>query len=221
MKKQQKKWIFFDLDGVLADSLSVLEKAYNNFLGRFDIKSSEQEFVNLNGPSLKEIVGLLKARYGLPGKEADLFEFYKKNILLLYQVSVKPMLKAENVLKTLFLNGYKMLLVTSSFQEAVEGFIKKQQWQKYFQGYVFGEEVKRSKPAPDIYQLALQKAKIAPFLAVAVEDSVNGVKSAKQAGIFVIGIAEESNKTKLMQAGADIIFSELRQITNFFTNAKL
>ena len=49
-----------------------------------------------------------------------------------------------------------------------------------------GDEVPSKKPAPDVYLLALERLGLAPEAAVALEDSRNGLLSAKAAGVACI-----------------------------------
>ena len=58
--------------------------------------------------------------------------------------------------------------------------------EEVFDAMACGEEVERKKPAPDLYRLALEKLKIFPGEAVAMEDSANGLKSALRAGVPVV-----------------------------------
>jgi len=94
--------------------------------------------------------------------------FYKEKIFSAYKKFVKPMNGASDVLGGLKNRGYKLLLVTSADREIAMEFVKNQGWGKYFQQYVFGNEVSRSKPASEIYDLSLGRALIenwnSPFL---------------------------------------------------------
>jgi beta-phosphoglucomutase len=53
---------------------------------------------------------------------------------------------------------------------------------------VSGDDVGRSKPDPEIYLLAAQRLGIAPIRGLAIEDSPNGVQSARRAGMAVLGV---------------------------------
>ena len=90
--------------------------------------------------------------------------------------------------------------------------IKKQKWEKYFQISVFGNETKYSKPDPEIYRLALIKTATKQEEVMVIEDSINGVKSAKAAGIFTIGFANNHSEKELLNAGADKIITKLEEI---------
>ena len=205
-------WIFFDLDGTLADSIPAMYQVYLNFLTEFDKKGTKEEFEELNGPSLTEIISVLKTRYGLIDNDVFLMNSYKEKIQDAYKNIVKPMSGAGDILEALKNRGYKLLLVTSASQEVVEEFVTHQGWDKYFKDYVFGNEIKKAKPASEIYELALKKANTSSDSVVMVEDSYNGIKSAKGAGAFVIGLANNQTKEELSKAGADITISRLKEV---------
>jgi len=205
-------WIFFDLDGTLADSIPAMYQVYLDFLSGFNKRGTKEEFEELNGPALSEIVSVLKSRYNLTDDEKSLNSFYKKKILDAYKNIVKPMNGASDILEVLKSRGYKLLLVTSASQEVAEEFVKHQGWSKYFQDYVFGNEIKKAKPASEIYDHALKKTNTSLDSVVIVEDSYNGIKSAKGAGAFVIGLANNQTKEELSKAGADITISRLKEI---------
>jgi HAD superfamily hydrolase (TIGR01509 family) len=205
-------WIFFDLDGTLADSIPAMYQVYLDFLSKFDKKGTREEFEELNGPSLTEIVSVLKTRYGLIDDDVFLMNSYKEKIQDAYKNIVKPMNGAGDILAALKNRDYKLLLVTSASQEVAEEFVKHQGWSKYFQDYVFGNEIKKAKPASEIYELALKKTNVSSDSVVIVEDSYNGIKSAKGAGAFVIGLANNQTKKELSKAGADITISRLKEI---------
>jgi len=74
------EWIFFDLDGTLADSLEIMYDIYIEFLKDYGIKGTAKEFQKLNGPSLKEIIIFLKKKYELKPTIKELLEKYQKMI---------------------------------------------------------------------------------------------------------------------------------------------
>lgn len=187
------KWIFFDLDGTLVDNLPSLYSAYINFLKDYGIKGNKKEFERLNGPSLNEIVSILKNKYKIDESNKKLFVNYMKKIQLAYK-KTRPKKQSRQVLETLNKKGYKLALVTSSSRKLVSVLLKQYKWKKFFKRYVFGNEVMRSKPHPDIYRLCLKKTKATIKHTLVVEDSKNGFKSATGAGLNCILL---NNKVKL------------------------
>ena len=206
------KWIFFDLDGTLADSIPPMYQVYLNFLTEFDKRGTKEEFDELNGPSLPEIVSVLKTRYRLVDDKNFLMDLYKGKMLGAYKNYVKPIDGANDILQELKNRGYKLLLVTSADQEIALEFIKCQKWDRYFQYHVFGNEIKKAKPDPKIYSLALKKANTSSKSVAVIEDSPHGIKSAKSLGVFVIGLANSCSKGELLGTGANIVIYQLKEI---------
>lgn len=71
-----------------------------------------------------------------------------------------------------------------------------------FEVVVSGEECKRGKPAPDPYLAAMQALGVAPADCIAFEDSPSGIRSARDAGAFVIGLCSALSPSALARAGA-------------------
>ncbi|MBI2045810.1 MAG: HAD family phosphatase [Parcubacteria group bacterium] len=206
------QWIFFDLDGTLVDSVPAMYRIYLNFLETFGKIGTKEEFLELNGPALPEIISLLKKRYHLKDSEQSLMTLYKEAIARDYGPSLEPVDGAEETLKALQDNGYALALVTSAFRSMATPFMKERHWERYFKHCIFGDEVAQSKPNPDIYLLALKKTNAARETAAAVEDSPNGILSAKGAGIFTLGFTHSYPKKWLLAAGADGIIDNLKEI---------
>jgi len=210
--KNKFNWVFFDLDGTLADSIPTLYRIYTEFLAQFGIKGTKAEFSALNGPSMMEIVTFLKSKYKLTDSVSSLMELYKNRIMQSYKYYVKPVKGSKAVLEVLRNNGYKIMLVTSSNKEISFEFIKTQKWDKYFNDYVFGNEIKRSKPDPEIYWKAISKASVSLDAIVVVEDSLNGIISANHTGAKVIALGTNHSKEELIKSGASAVIKQLKDI---------
>jgi len=177
------KLLAFDFDGVVIDSIQALKDVYFHFLAQFGVKGSEIEFEQLNGPSIKEIVSILKDKYLLDESFEALLKNYNH---LLKEAYIKtPLIEgALNTLKNLYRQGTDLALVTSSRRSEVEIILKKYNLEKIFKFIITGDEVKKSKPLPDIYLMVKDRFK--QHEVWAIEDSNNGIRSAKEAGIKVI-----------------------------------
>jgi beta-phosphoglucomutase len=184
MKKFE--WIFFDLDGTLANSLDVMYDVYEEFLKNFNIEGNYKEFHQLMGPSIDEIVVILKKKYNLKLPPSDLTIQYNHIIGQVYPKKVRPMKGSSLLLKKLFLKNYKLALVTSASREIAKQFLKQNNWMKYFSIVVSGDDVNFAKPNPSIYQLCLSLSGANKNQILVVEDSENGSKSARKAGLNCI-----------------------------------
>jgi HAD superfamily hydrolase (TIGR01509 family) len=97
---------------------------------------------------------------------------------------------AEQTLKYLKQN-YKIALASSTRRSSVERQMKANNIWDLFDVTVCGDDVKNTKPSPDIYLKAVEKLNLLPENCLAVEDSLNGIKSATSAGLKVIMVPDQ------------------------------
>jgi phosphoglycolate phosphatase len=82
-----------------------------------------------------------------------------------------------------------------------------------FDGKIYScYDVPRPKPFPDVYLHAAEQMNTNPEHCVVIEDSVPGVQAGYAAGMTVFGYAQHSNPTALTNAGAKIVFNDMRQL---------
>ena len=78
-----------------------------------------------------------------------------------------------------------------------------------FDSLVCGNDVSRKKPFPDIYLEAAKRLGVAPEQCLVIEDAPEGVVAAKAAGCRCVGLSTTFAASKLLEAGADHILSDL------------
>ncbi len=103
-------------------------------------------------------------------------------------VNLKP--GAAELLSYLKKNQYQILLASSSTRERAQGVLSQNGIAAFFDHMVFGVEVNRGKPYPDIFQKACEYAKEPPENCLVLEDSESGIQAAHAAGIDVICIPD-------------------------------
>src|ERR687897_620829 len=109
-------------------------------------------------------------------------EFYAK-----LQDRGHPLPGAKKLIASLVDGGYEVLFATSAKPEELEHHMEELEAEGKVAGVVWSEEVQETKPAPDIFELALKRAGSSPEETVAVGDSVWDVESAKEAGVMTGG----------------------------------
>ena len=85
---------------------------------------------------------------------------------------------------------------------------------RFFRATVSSEEVPRGKPAPDVYLEAARRLGVSPSDAAAIEDSRNGILSARAAGTRVVAIPNDDfppDEEALAQA--DVVLRSLVELT--------
>ena len=176
------EWIFFDLDGTLVDKLQNLYSVYLNFLKKHHIQGNSKEFDTLNGPNVSEIVNILSKKYQLAENVDELETYYEKLISEEFLLLV-PKKGVVDLLQNLQQNSYKLALVTSNSKKNIHHFLNKYNLYQIFDSITFGDEVKNAKPSPDIYELCIKKNKLLKNQILVIEDSDNGIQSAKNTGL--------------------------------------
>ena len=184
MKILQKiEWVLVDLDGTLVDSIEYLFQAYLNFLKDFEIKGTKKEFNSLNGPNLNQIIEILKKDHKIKGTEKILFQKYLKKLKLVYKNEIKLFPDSLEFLNYLINKKIKIGLVTSSKLELVNIFLEKNNLEQFFDIIISGDLVKNSKPDSEIYEKCLKEIQVNKKQIVVIEDSINGITSASNAGL--------------------------------------
>ena len=184
------KVIIFDLDGVLVDTKLIHFKALNLALKKFAIKEIKYE-------------DHIKIFDGLPTlKKLDLiakkFKISKNNFLKIQKLKQKYTVKLlkENVVYNKKLNQlfkklskkYKLIVATNAVRSTLEICLKNLKIKRYIDYAICNEEVKNSKPNPEIYFKIFIKFGIYPEEAVILEDSHYGRQAATHSGGNLIPI---------------------------------
>ena len=87
-------------------------------------------------------------------------------------------------------NGLKCAVATSTRRESAEKTLHEIGVWDYLDAVVYGDEVERGKPEPDIFLRAAKAIGVNPSEAVVVEDSINGIKAGYAAGMRVVHIPD-------------------------------
>ena len=197
---ENKDHIIFDLDGTLIDTIGMWNNLDLIFLDRFgvhpeNIHKEREDFIH-NHPSGSNLYLLynqyLIDKYNIVGYTPIEIEKERRRLGWDYQANIidlKP--GAADFLKKSRRKGYTLTLATISTKEQIYIYSVKNQnirkqisFQDVFNGGILTvNDVKKSKPNPEIYETALRKANKTKEESMVIEDSLNGVKASKKAGI--------------------------------------
>jgi len=181
--------LLFDMDGLLLDTERLSKLAYEAASARFGLTAEEALFQSLIGRNSKSNEATL--RDWLPGY-VEYCEFeaaWTETYLAAMDdgVPVRP-----QVVETLqaFACALPMAVATSSKRATAERKLERAGLRGHFAALIGGDEVRESKPAPEIFERAAALLGLAPGDCAAFEDSVNGVRSAAAAGCIVVQIPD-------------------------------
>jgi HAD superfamily hydrolase (TIGR01509 family) len=202
------KAVIFDLDGLLVDSTPVHWEANRLFIKSFG-KIYLTPTSGREGMRIIDIVREYKDIYDLPGEVDELYEkrqviFYK---LAYEKISLVP--GALELIRKLEQRKLKFALATSGDRYYVNLLFKKfPELKSAFTVVITSEDVHKGKPDPEVYTKTLRKLGVTGADAVVLEDAVNGIASAKAAGIQVICVPNK-NYPDADYSQADKLFSSL------------
>jgi HAD superfamily hydrolase (TIGR01509 family) len=104
-------------------------------------------------------------------------------------------------------------LASSSNREIIELFLDLSGLRQLFAATVSSEEVEHGKPAPDVYLETARRMGVDPERCAAVEDSENGIRSAKAARMYVVALPNEVYPpAEDALAQADAVIGSLREL---------
>jgi HAD superfamily hydrolase (TIGR01509 family) len=205
--------VIFDMDGVIIDSqpyhFAVEEKIFRE-LGFAVTEEESHSFVGMAGDLMWEY---LKNKFGLQESIAELVAFDNR-IRVDYFASlekVTPIPGIVDLLDELGRNNIKIALASSSSVEVINVFISKLGIGHYFQQIISGDFVEKGKPAPDIFIHTAQALQEAAADCVVIEDSANGVKAAKAAGMKCIGFSNANSGDQDLSL-ADMVIDDFKKV---------
>ena len=179
--------IVFDMDGVLFDTERLGCELWAEVCRENGINTTMEAFKIFAGivseatyPMMEDIWGSGYDYRAIDNIVNDRIRLYIKD----HGTPLKPGLyKTLEFLKD---NGYKIAVATSSVEKEAMNTLGAGGVLKYLDGRVFGDTVKNSKPAPDIYLKAAEVLGLNPSECIAVEDSPAGIRAAYAAGMLPV-----------------------------------
>ena len=204
--------VIFDLDGTLIDSEPIWEQVLRSFVERYGKVFDPTFHKTILGTERLRALRSLVSRFELPVSAEELVPLYDPAFSAL-AIKTPPPAKAgaQALLDRLRALGVPLALATGSRHEIVDPILKAHGWDQVFQTVVCGDDVPNGKPAPDTYARAVQALGCAKDHCVALEDGVNGVESAKSAGLKVIGVVDPRFGADL--SAADCVVGSLEEVT--------
>lgn len=211
------KAVIFDLDGLLVDTEMISFEIYQNLLKEFDILFSLEDYVqNYSGKTEENNIARLINHYHLPWTLEEglnkVFELEKQ--LLNDTVQLKK--GALALLNALKLRNIAMALATSSTKDRAFQILAKHDVLDYFDVFVFGPDLKRGKPYPDIFLNACEKLGVQPHECFVLEDSENGIQAAYSAHIPVICIPDMKMPAEKYLRMTKATFQSLDDVLDYF-----
>ncbi|RDI54922.1 HAD family hydrolase [Flavobacterium glaciei] len=181
--------VIFDMDGVIVDTEPVHRYAYFKQFDELNIPVTEEMYTSFTGFSTRNTFQKLKEVFVIENEVEDLIQ--RKRTIFNDAFDSKADLEllegVENLIKELHQNGMQLILASSASKVTIERVFSRFKLHEYFTHVVSGEDFPKSKPHPAIFEHAASLSIAPKENCIVIEDSTNGVKAAKAAGIFCVG----------------------------------
>lgn len=194
------------MDGTIIDTEHIWLQAMQDLITTrgVDYKPGDQCPLTkkLRGLALYESCQIIKDTFSFKDSVTDLVEEKSKNAVSLYQKKVKFIDGFLDFHKQVIQKKLKNGIATNADDATVAAANMSLNLEKLFGQHIYGISKVNNlcKPNPAIYLYAAQQLRIDPEDCIAIEDSEHGIRAAKSAGMFCIGINSSNNRTYIKEA---------------------
>ncbi len=205
--------VVFDMDGVLVDSEHLWDEIREQLARERGGRWHERAQADMMGMSSPEWSTYMHDTIGLPESPEEINAEVVRRLLARYRESLPLLPGAVEAVQRLSAR-WPLGLASSSNREVIDAVLSTAGIADRFQATVSSEEVERGKPAPDVYLEAARRLGVEPRRSVAVEDSRNGIRSARAAGMRVVAIPNPRYPPgDDALADADLVLHSLDELT--------
>jgi HAD superfamily hydrolase (TIGR01509 family) len=206
--------VIFDNDGVLVDSEPLANRVLAGLLTEHGYPISPEQCVRrFMGRTLATVRAAVEDETGTP-LPADFESAYYDVLFEEFRRSLRRVAGVEAVLATLERDGTPVCVASSARHEKIRVSLDVAGLAHHFGDRVFSaQDVRRGKPAPDLFLHAAANCGVEPERCLVIEDSPPGIRAAKAAaGMTAIGYVGLIPADQLVEAGADIVIDTMDRL---------
>lgn len=208
--------IIFDMDGTIIDSEHVWASANRKLIERkgitFTPEIAQQLQTHIHGLAIEPVCSFIKNITGIPDSLQDLVVEKKQIAKDLFAEGITfiegftdfhTLVKAKNLKTGIATNADEHFVAITQNVLRLDTYFGPHVYNISHVNYVY-------KPSPDLYLYAAEQLECSPEECIAIEDSAHGIRAAKRAGMFCIGINTSRDRSRLQEA--DYIIDEYQHI---------
>jgi len=211
MKRQQLnvEAVIFDMDGVITDTMPKHYEAWRrSFAAEGMTVGRKMVYLHEGEPGKEFLENYFRERGDFP--EHERLDRLLKRKEKIFKLIVKPRFVsgARSFLRGLKKEGLRLGLVTGTSKDEVPRVLV-EEYLSLFDVVITGSDVKKGKPSPEPYKMALRRLNIPASAAFVLENAPLGIRSAKKAGLRCFALTTSLAKEYL--AGADGLFRTIKE----------
>jgi HAD superfamily hydrolase (TIGR01509 family) len=204
--------IIFDMDGVIVDTQSMHEEAGQLTCREYGFDVPCSEWSRYRGRKFVDIFGSI-LRSNNSDLDPERLAVRTREIFLNLLGSKVPTIPgALEFIRRVRQCVSKIALVTSTHASVQRRIFELLELAPLFDAVTTGDEITHGKPDPEAYAKTVVKLDADPARCAVIEDSDNGIRSAKAAGCIAIGITTTFPREALLACGADAVADTFEEI---------
>jgi HAD superfamily hydrolase (TIGR01509 family) len=185
--------VLFDLDGVLVDSEPWWHEVRLEFARRHGRRWGEEDRQSTMGGNSRQWAQTMRERLRLDDLDADAIQdAVVAGVVARYRSDPAPVIDGAPEAVRRIAANHPVAIASSAHPDVIAAAVDALGLADVLGAIVSSDEVSHGKPAPDVYLLAAQRLGIEASSCVVVEDSINGVRAARAAGMFVVLVPSPS-----------------------------
>jgi HAD superfamily hydrolase (TIGR01509 family) len=179
--------VIFDMDGVLVDSEVYWQESREDFARAVGKIWKPEDQRQAMGRSTVGWAQLMQERLAIDMPIDDIIADMKARVIAHYEQRLPVLPGALEAVKKAA-SVYKVALASGSETSIIKLVMERTGLGQTFDVVVYGDTIPRGKPAPDIYLETARRLSVPPEQAVGIEDSANGIRALKAAGMYAIAV---------------------------------
>ena len=206
------KLAIFDMDGLLVDTEQIYLNEFPKILAEQGININLEDMTKIVGQNEKAFVKYfttLFPKINLEIAKNKLLDILKRRA---EDGNMKIKKGAENLLRFLKEKEVKIALASSNDRDKINLYLEKTNLLKYFEYIISGEDIKESKPNPEIFNKVINHFNVKKDETIILEDSFNGIRAAYSSGAKGIMIPDILEPNTEMKEKAKYIFKDLDEV---------
>lgn len=204
--------VVFDLDGLLVDSEPLWRRVERAVFAEVGVDVSEEEARSTTGLRIDEVVAHWASRRPWIGPAVqEVVDRVVAGMVAGLRVETVPQPGVEHALALASGLGVPLALASSSPAAVIDAALDHLGWRAVFAVVESAEHLPRGKPDPGVYLAAAGRLGVDPGACTAVEDSPNGARAAKAAGMRCVAVPAAEHRDEVAGV-ADVVLASLASL---------
>lgn len=209
------KGYIFDIDGTLLDSTPAHLNAWKRALKEAEISRDDSEILSLFGKPTKVIAEILLNQASVDPAKSQAIAQNKTKYFVESIPSIPLFPAVQEILSLLHQNGYKITFASANYNFIIEKMMTVFGWYSISEGFIGVDDVKHSKPDPEMLHLAMKKMKTAPEESVIIGDSEYDILAGKAANVMTVAVCTKHPPDVFLDLQADIVLDEIGDLLQY------